>query len=196
MKTAIFWCAIFLVFSIGSAQTSLGLTVGSEFNTISHKNGGYLPDNYNNSEFSFQIGPTLRIMLGGDREITPNAGITYSNNSDTTSSASQLGFWIGCGYFFHLVHDGAFTFSCGPDVSYNFYLPPSNSATDSRFELIAGLPLNFDFDFFKRWSVRISGYAFTVEYSHLKREVITDNDLSYSLTSILSTPRIMFFYSF
>jgi hypothetical protein len=44
--------------------------------------------------------------------------------------------------------------------------------------------------------VRISGYAFTVEYSHLKREVITDDDLRYSLTSILSTPRITFFYSF
>jgi hypothetical protein len=195
MKIAAFYCLVLCVFSLGNAQTALGLNVGSDFNNSSHKNEGYLPDNYNRSNFSVQIGPTLRIMLGSDREVTPNAGIIFTDNDDT-GNTSQLGFWLGCGYFFHLVHDGVFTFSLGPDISYNFYLPPSNSANDSRFELIAGVPLNFDFDFYKRWSVRISGYAFTVEYSHLKREVITDNDLGYSLTSILSTPRITFFYSF
>jgi hypothetical protein len=196
MKIAVFYCIVLCVFSLGNAQTALGLNVGSDFNNSSHKNEGSVLDNYNRSDFGVQIGPTLRILLGSDREVTPNAGIIFTDNDDT-GNTSQLGFWLGCGYFFHLVHQGIFTFSLGPDASYNFYLPPSNASSNySRFELNAGVPLNFDFDLYRQWSARISAYAFTFGYSHLKREVISDDTFRYSLTSILTTLKVTFLYSF
>jgi hypothetical protein len=154
-------------------------------------------NNNNASDFFVSAGPVLRIILGGDREVDPKAGFSFSNTNRNNSSFSQLGFWLGCGYFYYLVHQGIFTFSLGPDLGLNFYLPPSNSGSDySRFEINAGVPLNFDFDFFQKYGIRISASAFTIRYLHdAEAKGISENAFNYSLQSVL-TPGFTFFYTF
>jgi hypothetical protein len=179
----------------GNAQTSIGLNINSSLVNASHTVDGHSDQNHSNSDFDVSAGPVLRVMLGNDREIDPRAGFYFLNVNDADNS-SQLGFWLGCGYFFHVVHQGILTFSLGPDLGLNFYLPPSNSGSDySHVEINLGVPLNFDFDFFQKCSIRISASAFTIGYSHLKESGVSDDTFTYSLQSILM-PSFTFFYTF
>jgi hypothetical protein len=194
-NTLLFIAAAGFLFA-GNAQTSLGLSVTSSLDNNSHTVDGRSQENNNNSDFELSAGPMLRIMLGNDREVDPYAGFSFSNLNKPDNFSQQLGFWLGCGYFFHAVHAGILTFSLGPDLGLNFYLPPSNSGSDySKFGINAGVPLNFDFDFFRKYSIRISASAFRIGYSHEKSAGVSDDKGSYSLQSIL-TPRFTFFYTF
>lgn len=180
----------------GNAQNSIGLNVHSTLTNFSHNDENISADSKSNSDFELSAGPVLRIMLGGDREVDPYAGFSFSNTNNV-NNLSQLGFWLGCGYFFHVVHSGILTFSLGPDASFNFYLPPSNSGSDySKFRINAGVPLNFDFDFFQKYSIRISASAFTMGYLHdAEVKGVSENTFDYSLQSILA-PSFTFFYTF
>jgi len=183
------------IFAAGNAQMSIGLDVNSSLVNKSHTVDDFSQLNTSTSDFELSAGPVFRIMLDGDREIDPYAGFSFSNVNDNGNS-SQLGFWLGCGYFYHVVHLGILTFSLGPDLSFDFYLPPSTSGSGySEFGINLGAPLNFDFSFFQKFSIRISASAFTIGYSHQKDSGISDDTFKYNLLSIL-TPSFTFFYDF
>ena len=196
MKNALLCIAAAGFLFMGNAQTSIGLNVNNTLKNFSHNDDNVPANSNSNSDFELSAGPMLRIMLGGDREVDPYAGFSFSNTNNV-NNLSQLGFWLGCGYFFHVVHIGILTFSLGPDASFNFYLPPSNSGSDySKFRINAGVPLNFDFDFFQKYSIRISASAFTMGYLHdAEVKGVSENTFDYSLQSILA-PSFTFFYTF
>ena len=195
MKYALLCVAVAGIFAAGNAQMSIGLNVNSSLVNNSHTVDDFSQQNTSTSDFELSAGPVFRIMLDGDREIDPYAGFSFSNVNDNGNS-SQLGFWLGCGYFYHVVHLGILTFSLGPDLSFDFYLPPSNSSSDySKFGINVGVPLNFDFNFFRKFSIRISASAFTIGYSHEKDSGISDDTFNYNLQSILM-PSFTFFYTF
>jgi hypothetical protein len=196
MKYALLCVAVAGFIAAGNAQTSIGLNVHSSLTSVSHKDDNFPLSNSNSSDFIVIAGPILRIMLGSDREVDPYAGFSFSNTNSSNNSSSQLGFWLGCGYFFHAAHLGILTFSLGPDLSVDFYLPPSNSGSDyAKYGINAGVPLNFDFEFSRNVDIRISASAFTIGYSYLKSAGVSDDNASYNLESILM-PSFTFFLTF
>jgi|GEM_PF-3197979 hypothetical protein len=196
MKYALLCIAAAGFLAAGNAQMSLGLDVSSSLQNYSQKVDNYPQSNNSHSDFTLSAGPIFRIPLEGDRELDPYAELIFSNSNNAYGYSSQLGFLFGCGYFYQMAHVGILTFSLGPDLSFDFYLPPSNSGSDySHFDINAGVPLNFDFDFSRKLSIRIRSWAFTIGYSHDKATGTSNDIFNYSLQSILF-PSFTFFYTF
>lgn len=197
MKYPVLLSVVICFFSMANAQTSIGLNVSSSLKNNSHTVENKTDLNNSNSDFALSAGPMLRFMLGSGSELDPYAGINFSNKNAANATISQLGLWLGCGYFFHVVRLGILTFSMGPDLALDFYLPPSNSGSDySKYDIVASVPLNFDFDFYRKTSIRISADAFTIAYSHFSEvKEVSDNAFNYYLQSIM-TPSFTFFITF
>jgi len=181
----------------GPVRTSPASDVRSDtLKNFSHNDDNVPANSNSNSDFELSAGRCCASCWAATAKLIRMPDFLFQTQNNVDNS-SQLGFWLGCGYFFHVVHIGILTFSLGPDLGFNFYLPPSNSGSDySKFMITAGVPLNFDFDFFQKYSIRISASAFDIGYLHVAEATdVSENTFDYSLQSILA-PSFTFFYTF
>ncbi len=185
MKRSALVLFLFLV-SATNAEVSLGLTLQSSLTSYSDQ---YQPPNSQTTQgstFDLALGPIFRIGLSPVCEISPEAAIRVNSSSTTTTQeALDLGF----GFNFFVLSNSFLKFSLGPDVGGEFWFSTESITLD------AGMPVNVDFIFNSKWTMRISDKAVDFEYDYSHSGYVNHNGITMNLQSFLH-PSFTLFYTF
>lgn len=149
--------AIIVLVSISAhAQISTGINGNVNYSTEDSKD-----------IFDLSLGPCVNIMLNDKIELAPTllfgySSMTMKNYQEYKTSQSFLGASIGT--YFHLYNNEFITFGLGPDLSGKYYFASKAEIggddvaanDDSKTMLSLGMPLNFDFHFGEKITLRLS----------------------------------------
>jgi hypothetical protein len=173
-----------------NAGVSLGLTLQSSLVSNSNQDQSANGQTTSSSNFNLSLGPIFRIGLSQISEVVPHAAFRVMSNSTTPGgSSSQEGLDAGCGFNFFLMSNEFMKFSLGPDVLGEFWF------STKAISLDAGMPVNVDFIFNSKWTMRISDKAVDFEYDYSHSGYVNHNGITMNLQSFLQ-PSFTLFYTF
>jgi hypothetical protein len=184
---------VFLVLLFAAAsysQVSIGATLQYNFNDNNNKDQSPTGTTTDASSMNLMIGPTMRFGLSPNSELVPRLAMHItSNSSNPGSSNTQEALDVGCGLYFYLLGNSIMKFSLGPDLAAETWF------SSNQFSIDAGMPINIDFLFDPKWTLRFSDKAvdFGYGFSHIGN--VVHNGFMVNIQSILM-PSFTMFYTF